>query len=169
MYINPFILYASVYIDKGSFLELTSFRQLVFTWVLVLISSLRRQSSVCRSQNKPRKFRRPGSQYDRAVVGWALAEHPGSFSATSESSTASGCSPLRIGVDSQERCMASMLLVRPCYEPIIAARQGHVRLWTNFTHVDWFRRDQDNHWQVKNFWFLKMTPGLNTGEQHEQI
>ena len=33
--------------------------------------------------------------------------HPGSLSATSESLTASGCSPLRMGVDSQERCAAS--------------------------------------------------------------
>ena len=62
---------------------------------------------MCRSQNKPHKFSKPGSQYDRAVVGRALATHPGSFSATSESSTASGCSPLRTGVDSQERCAAS--------------------------------------------------------------
>ena len=30
--------------------------------------------------------------------------HTGSFSATSESSTASGCSPLRMGSDSQEWC-----------------------------------------------------------------
>ena len=33
--------------------------------------------------------------------------HPGSFNATWESSTASGCYPLRMGVDSQERCAAS--------------------------------------------------------------
>ena len=33
--------------------------------------------------------------------------HPGSFSANSESSTASGCSPLRMGVDSQELCAVS--------------------------------------------------------------
>ena len=32
--------------------------------------------------------------------------HPGSFSANSESSTASGCSPLRMG-DSQELCAVS--------------------------------------------------------------
>ena len=61
-------------IDKGSFLKMTSFRQLVFTRVLALNSSLRhpsltRQSSVCRRYNKPRKFSKPGSQYDRAVVG----------------------------------------------------------------------------------------------------
>ena len=58
-------------IDKESFLKMTSFRQLVFTQVLVLISSLRpmRQSRVCRSQNKLHKFSKPGSQYFRAVVG----------------------------------------------------------------------------------------------------
>ena len=34
----------------------------------------------------------------------ALATHPGSFSATSESSIVSGCSPLRMGADSHDRC-----------------------------------------------------------------
>ena len=34
-------------------------------------------------------------------------KHPGSFSANSESLTASGWSPLRMGVDSQELCAAS--------------------------------------------------------------
>ena len=62
---------------------------------------------MCRYQNKPRKFRKPGSQYDGAVVGRAVGRHTGSFSAKLESSTASGCSPLRTGVDSQERCAAS--------------------------------------------------------------
>ena len=50
-------------IDKGSCLKVSSFRQLVFTPVLALISSLRpiigmslsdEESNVCRSQNKPR-------------------------------------------------------------------------------------------------------------------
>ena len=53
------------------------------------------------------KFSKPGSEYDR----WALAMHLGSFSATSESSTASSCSPLRMGVDSQEHCEASHAFV----------------------------------------------------------
>ena len=53
------------------------------------------------------KFSKPRSQYDRVVVGRALATHLGSFSANSESSTASVCSPLRIGVNSQELCAAS--------------------------------------------------------------
>ena len=37
---------------------------------------------------------------------WQRIRDP-SASATSESFTASGCSPLRMGVDSQERCSAS--------------------------------------------------------------
>ena len=35
--------------------------------------------------------------------------HVGSFSATSESSTASGCSPLRMGMGSRERCVKIVL------------------------------------------------------------
>ena len=62
---------------------------------------------MCRSRNKPREFSKPGSQYDRAVVGRALATHPGSFSAASGPSTPSGCSPLRMGVDSQT-CLCSV-------------------------------------------------------------
>ena len=52
--------------------------------------------------------------------------HPGSFSATSDSSTASGCSPLRVGVDSQNVVRRHMLLVQPCYGAVIAAGEGHV-------------------------------------------
>ena len=33
-----------------------------------------------------------------------MATQPGSFRATSESWTALGCSPLKLGADSQERC-----------------------------------------------------------------
>ena len=40
-------------------------------------------------------------------MGCTLEMHPGSFSATTESLTASGCSPVRMGVDSLERCAAS--------------------------------------------------------------
>ena len=65
---------------------------------------------MCKSQNKPHKFSMSRSQNDRAVVGRALAMHPGSFSSTWESSTASGCSPLRMGVDYQERFVASHAL-----------------------------------------------------------
>ena len=37
-------------------------------------------------------------------MGCALVTRPGSFSATSESLIVSGCSPLRMGADSHERC-----------------------------------------------------------------
>ena len=47
---------------------------------------------------------KPGSQSDRVAVGCALVTHPGSFSAASESLIVSGCSPLRMGADSHERC-----------------------------------------------------------------
>ena len=76
---------------------------------------------MCRSLNKSRKFSKPRSQYDRAVVGSAVVMHPGSFSAKPESSTASGCSPLSMCVDSKERLRRHMLLVRPRYEAVIAA------------------------------------------------
>ena len=62
--------------------------------------------------------------------------HLGSFSATWESSTASGCSPLRMGVDSQERCAASHAFGRPHYEAVIAAGEGHVCFWTNLIQVN---------------------------------
>ena len=39
----------------------------------------------------------------------------------------------------------------------------------NLAQVNWFRREQDIHSQVKNLSFLKMTPFLNNGEQHEYI
>ena len=65
-----------------------------------------------------------------------MVTHPGSFSATSESWTASGCSPLSMGVDSQERLRRHMLLVRPRYEAVIAAGESHVCFWTNLTQVN---------------------------------
>ena len=145
---------------------MTSFRHLVFSRVLVLISSLRpitgfslfdQGNRVCTEA----KFSKPESQYDRAIVGWALATYPGSFSATSESSTASGYSPLRIGVDSQERCAASHAF-------------GSTLLWCSYCcrigsclcldELNWFSRERDILSQVKNLSFLKMTPFLNTGE-----
>ena len=49
-------------------------------------------------------------------MGCALATHLGSFSATSESSIVSGCSPLRMGADSHGR-----------YDAAIAAVEGHAR------------------------------------------
>ena len=62
--------------------------------------------------------------------------HPGSFSATSKSSTASGCSPLRVGKNSQERCAASHAFGSTSSEAVIAAGEGHVRFWTNSTQVN---------------------------------
>ena len=62
-----------------------------------------------------------------------------------------------------------MLLVRPRYEAVIAAGEGHARFWTNLTQANWFRRERDIHSLVKNLSFLKMTPCLSNGKQHEQI
>ena len=62
-----------------------------------------------------------------------------------------------------------MLLVRPGYEAVIAAGEGHVCFWTNLTRVNGFRRERDVPSQAKNLSFLKMTPCVNTGKQHEQI
>ena len=57
----------------------------------------------------------------------------GPFIATYESSTASGCSPLRMGVDSKVRCATSHVSVRPRYEAVIAAGEGRVRFLDEFT------------------------------------
>ena len=107
-------------IDQGLFLKMTSVRQLVFTRVLGInsshgpITALPLSDEAIKYAQNPKqtpKFSKPGSQYDRAVVGWALAmhlaTHPWSFGATSEYSTVSGSSQLRMDVDSQERCAAS--------------------------------------------------------------
>ena len=59
-----------------------------------------------------------------------------------------------------------VLSIRPRYDAVIAAGEGHSLYWTNLTQVN---REQDIHSSVKNLSFLKMTPCLNTGEQHEQI
>ena len=61
-------------------------------------------------------------------MGCALATHPRSFSATSESSIVSGCSPLRMGADSYER-YATLLAYDSTsyYDVIIAAVEGHAR------------------------------------------
>ena len=59
---------------------------------------------MCAEAKQTALVNKPGSQSDRAAVGCALATHPGSFNATSESSVVSGCSPLIMGEDSHERC-----------------------------------------------------------------
>ena len=54
----------------------------------------------------------------------------GDTSGIVQSSTASGCFPLRMGVE--ERCA----LVRPRYEAGIAAGADHVCFWTNLNQVN---------------------------------
>ena len=152
---------------------MTSFRQLIFSPVLVLIRSLRPiigmsisdEAIKCvQSQNKPCKLRKAGSQFDRAVVGWVLAKHRWSFSTTSESSTASGCSPLRMGVDFQDRCAALHAFSLTSLWGSYCCRRVSCLFWTNLIQSIWLRRERDIHSQVKNLSFLKMTPCLNTGE-----
>ena len=95
--------------------------------------------------------------------------HPGSFSATSESLTALGCSPLRMPADPKNVVQRYVLSIPPRYDLVIAAGEGHALYWTSLTQVNRFRREQDIYSPVKNLSFLKTTPCLNTGEQHEQI
>ena len=61
--------------------------------------------------------------------------HPGSFSAISESST--GCSPLRMGLDSQECCATLYVLsIRSRYDAFIAAGGSNVRFLKNLIQVN---------------------------------
>ena len=62
-----------------------------------------------------------------------------------------------------------VLSIRPRYDAVIAAGEGHTLNWTSLPQVNRFRRERDIHSPVKNLSFLKMTPCLITGEQHEQI
>ena len=62
-----------------------------------------------------------------------------------------------------------VISIQPRYGAVIAAGEGHALYWMSFTQVNRFRREQDVYPPVKNLSFLKMTPCLNTGEQHEQI
>ena len=62
--------------------------------------------------------------------------HPGSLSEASESSKAPSCSPLRMGTDSQELVRRYVLLIRPRFGAVIAAREGHVCFWTNLAQVN---------------------------------
>ena len=95
--------------------------------------------------------------------------HPGSFSATSESLTALGCFPLRMTADPKNVVERYVLSIRPRYDAFIDAGEGHALYWTSLTQVNRFRRERDIYSPVKNLSFLKMTPCLNAGEQHEQI
>ena len=62
-----------------------------------------------------------------------------------------------------------MLSIRPRYGAVIAAGEGHALYWTSLTQVNRFRRERDIYSPVKHLSFLKMTPCLDTGEQHKQI
>ena len=96
-------------------------------------------------------------------------KHPGSFSATSESLTALGCSLLRMATDPKNVVKRYVLSIRPRYDAFIAAGESHALYWASLTQVNRFRRERDIYSPVKNLSFLKMTPCLNTGEQLEQI
>ena len=69
--------------------------------------------------------------------------HPGSFSATSESLTALGCSPLRMAADPKNVLQRYVLSIPPRYDLVIAAREGHALYWTSLIQVNRFRREQD--------------------------
>ena len=62
-----------------------------------------------------------------------------------------------------------MLSIRPRYDAVIAAGEGHAIYWTSLTQLNRFRRERDIYTPVKNLSFLKMIPCLNTGEQHKHI
>ena len=62
-----------------------------------------------------------------------------------------------------------MLLVRPRYEAVIAAGEGHVFFWTNLTQVNRFRQERDIHSQVKNLTFLKMTHCLTLANNMDRF
>ena len=76
-------------------------------------------------------------------MGWALVMHPGSFSATSESLTALGCSPLRMAADPKNVVQRYILSIPPRYDVVIAAGEGHALYWTSLTQVNRFSRERD--------------------------
>ena len=61
--------------------------------------------------------------------------HPGSFSATSESLADSGCYPLRMGADSKKGCASYLLSIRPRYDAVFAAGEGHALYWASKTQA----------------------------------
>ena len=100
----------------------------------------------------------------------ALAMHQGSFSVTSESSTVSGCSPLRMGFDSQEWYATLRAFKSTSLWCIYCCRREPGPFFlTNLIQVNWIGRDRDIQSPVKNLSFLKMPPCLYTGVQHERI
>ena len=80
-------------------------------------------------------------------MGWALVMHPGSFSATSESLTALGCSTLRMAADPKNVVQRYVLSSPPRYDVVIAAGEGHALYWTSLTQVNRFSRERDIHLQ----------------------
>ena len=83
--------------------------------------------------------------------------------------TALGCSPLRMAADPKNVVQRYVLSIRPRYDAVIAAGEGHALYWTSLTQLNRFRRERDIYSPAKNLSFLKMTPCLNTGKQREQI
>ena len=142
---------------------MTSIRQLVFTRVLVLISSLRPITGMSLSDQAIKCVQKPKQTvlvqlldelwrriWDRSVQPRNLRQ-------------------LQVALHYERAWVCKnimrrhMLLVQPRYEAVIATGEDHVCFWTTLTQVNRFRRERDIHSQVKNLSFLKMTPCLNTG------
>ena len=96
---------------------------------------------------------------DSAAVGWALTMHPGLFSAILESSTASGCSTLRMGLDSQECCATLHAFNLTSLWCIYCRRRESCPFLKNLIQVNWIGQDLDIHSPVKNLSFLKIASG----------
>ena len=62
-----------------------------------------------------------------------------------------------------------MLSILPRYDAFIAEGEIHAPFLMNLIKVNSIGRDRDIHSIVKNLSFLKMTPCLYTGIQHERI
>ena len=62
--------------------------------------------------------------------------HLRTFSATSESSTASGCSLLRWARIPKNVVRRYVLFIQPRYDAVIAAGESHVRFLKNLTQVN---------------------------------
>ena len=65
--------------------------------------------------------------------------HPGSFSATSESLTALGCSPLRMGAENAVQCY--VLSIGHRYDAVFAVGEGRGLYWTSLAEVNRFSRE----------------------------
>ena len=67
--------------------------------------------------------------------------HPGSFSATSESLTALGCSTLRMAADPKNVVQRYVLSIPPRYDAVIATGEVCALYWTSLTQVNRFRQE----------------------------